>query len=75
MTASGIALEESELIEFSGAELLRLCDADHDLGYLLMRRLAESLSKRLLATRLQLLDLFETQSPPVPEARHGVPKS
>lgn len=58
MTATAVAQDEVELIELPGAELVRLCESDHELGYWLMRRLAAALSKRLLATRLQLLDMF-----------------
>jgi CRP/FNR family cyclic AMP-dependent transcriptional regulator len=58
MTASAIATTDTSLISFDAVELLNLCETDRELGYRLMRRVAISLSKRLLATRLQLLDLF-----------------
>jgi CRP-like cAMP-binding protein len=61
MTATAVATEDAELIRFSGAELRRLSEADVRLGYDLMRRVAEALADRLLATRLQLLDLFGHQ--------------
>ena len=48
----------AELIELSGTELTSLCRTDPALGYHLMHGLAGALAKRLLATRLQLLDLF-----------------
>lgn len=63
MTATAIAQDDVELIEVSGAELKSICDADHEFGYYLMRRLASVLSQRLLATRLQLLDLFHADAP------------
>lgn len=43
---------------FDGACLRKKCDADPALGYELMKRLAHLVSKRLEATRLQLLDLY-----------------
>lgn len=58
MTANARATDDVELIEFSGADLIAKCEADPNFGYHLMRRLAAALAKRLLATRLQMLDLF-----------------
>lgn len=58
MTASATALEPTRMIAFSGAALDELCRSDHNVGYHVMKRLAQGLSQRLLATRLQLLDLF-----------------
>ena len=52
------ALEPCDLIGFDGACLRGKCDADHDLGFELMRRFAENLVERLQATRLQLLDVY-----------------
>ena len=48
---------------------MQLCAANHEFGFHLMQRLASSLSKRLVATRLQLLDLFAETPPTVPD-RH-----
>jgi CRP-like cAMP-binding protein len=58
MTTSATAIDEVELIELSGAALLQRCETEPQLGYRLMRQLAAALAKRLLATRLQMLDLF-----------------
>lgn len=58
MTTSAVATEEVVAIEFATDDLKALCDRDHEIGYHIMRQIAVSLSKRLLATRLQLLDLF-----------------
>lgn len=58
MTTSAETLEECEIIAVSGPKLLEICDRNPEVGYPLMRRTAVALSKRLLATRLQLLDLF-----------------
>jgi CRP/FNR family cyclic AMP-dependent transcriptional regulator len=58
MTATATAVEESRVITLPGDKLRTLCNVDHEFGYSLMRHLAVALSQRLLATRLQLLDLF-----------------
>jgi CRP-like cAMP-binding protein len=58
MTATATALDETRLIA-TGVECLRTaCQADPNIGYALMRQMAVALSRRLVATRLQLLDLF-----------------
>jgi len=54
----GRATVPTSLIAFDGACLRGKCDADHELGYQLMRRFAASLEERLQATRLQLLDVY-----------------
>jgi CRP/FNR family transcriptional regulator, cyclic AMP receptor protein len=43
---------------FDGACLRGKCDADHELGYQLMRRFAATMEERLQATRLRLLDVY-----------------
>ena len=58
MTATATALEETTLIAMSGQKLRDLCSSEQDLGYILLKRVAQVLSQRLLSTRLQLLDLF-----------------
>jgi CRP-like cAMP-binding protein len=52
------AREGTALVAFDGACLRGKCEADHELGYQLMRRFAASLTERLQATRLQLLDVY-----------------
>jgi CRP/FNR family transcriptional regulator, cyclic AMP receptor protein len=54
----GRALEPCALVAFDGACLRGKCEADHELGYLLMTRFAANLVQRLQATRLQLLDVY-----------------
>jgi CRP-like cAMP-binding protein len=58
MTTSAVALEAVETQAIAGSALRAACEADHELGYQVMRQLATALSRRLVATRLQLLDLF-----------------
>ena len=68
MTASAVVVEDSTLIAMSAAALRELCLKDYKFGYLLMTQTAKAISQRLLATRLQLLDLFfETE----PQMRPG----
>lgn len=63
MTATATALEPVRAIAIDGARLLDLCDSRHDIGYPVMKRLAWALSHRLVATRLQLLDLYAHTTP------------
>lgn len=58
MTATAVAMEDTTLIALSGERVKELCSCEPDLGYVLMKRVAQVLSQRLLATRLQLMDLF-----------------
>lgn len=58
MTVSAVALEDTQAIAASGPKLLEVCSANHEMGYQLMSRMAKALAQRLVATRLQLLDLF-----------------
>lgn len=57
-TAGAVAVVDSTVLCADADALYRLCDEDHDLGYLVMRRLANVVAARLLVTRLQLLDMF-----------------
>ncbi len=63
MTASAIAVDDVEVVRAPAEKLQELSETDHEFGYRLMRSVADGLSKRLVATRLQLLDLF-AETPP-----------
>ena len=52
------AVEDVGAVAFDGGCLRGKCEADHELGYQLMRRFAAVLVDRLQATRLQLLDVY-----------------
>jgi CRP/FNR family cyclic AMP-dependent transcriptional regulator len=54
------ALEPVRAVAFDGACLRTSCTNDHTLGYELMRRFAQVMVSRLQATRLQLLDMYES---------------
>jgi CRP-like cAMP-binding protein len=66
MTASALALEATQVVSIDADELLALCEQNHTLGYQVMRRMSHSLANRLIATRLQLLDLFADSPVPSP---------
>jgi CRP-like cAMP-binding protein len=51
-------LELTRAIAMDAACLRQKCEADHDLGYDMMKRVASVLIQRLQATRLQILDIY-----------------
>jgi CRP-like cAMP-binding protein len=57
------AVEPVRAIAFDGACLRGKCEADHDLGYELMKRMAQVIIERLQATRLRLLDVYGAGAP------------
>jgi len=59
-TATARAVALTRAVTFDTAALQQLCDEDHDLGYLVFRRLTNVIAGRLSATRLQLLDMYST---------------
>jgi CRP/FNR family cyclic AMP-dependent transcriptional regulator len=63
MTTSAVALDDVEVLAVPADELRAHCEADPAMGYQLMRQMAHALAERLLATRLQLLDLFSESAP------------
>jgi CRP-like cAMP-binding protein len=58
MTATATAIDDTRLVAISGAKLRVLCETNHAIGVRVMQQVATALSQRLVATRLQLLDLF-----------------
>jgi len=56
------ATEPTEAVFIYGTPLREECQSDHELGYELMRRMAEVMLARLQATRWQLLGLGEAGS-------------
>ncbi len=57
-TASARALVNSRLVGFQAEALFRFCEEDHDVGYIIMRRLSNVVASRLLTTRIHLMDMF-----------------
>jgi CRP-like cAMP-binding protein len=64
-TASGTCIMDGLVIALDAEKLRQACEEDHDLGYVVMRRLANIIASRLMVTRLQLLDMFAA-----PEAKN-----
>jgi CRP/FNR family transcriptional regulator, cyclic AMP receptor protein len=56
-TATARACQPGMAITLNGDALRKLCDSDHDLGYLIFRRLSNVIATRLLTTRLHLYDM------------------
>lgn len=54
----GRALDLTRAIAFDAKCLRGKCEADHDLGYELVKRFANVIMERLQATRLRLLDVY-----------------
>jgi CRP-like cAMP-binding protein len=52
------AVELTRAIALDGKCLREKCEADHDLGYEVMKRFALIIAERLEATRLQLMDVY-----------------
>jgi CRP-like cAMP-binding protein len=52
------ALETSRLIRLDGLILQDICDADHELGYTLVKRFMPVFQRRIESLRVQLLDLY-----------------
>jgi CRP-like cAMP-binding protein len=63
MTATATVLEETRVFAIPASEFHAICQSDPELGYHLMREAARALANRLVATRLQLLDLFAETTP------------
>jgi len=57
-----VALEETRAVALDGTCLRGKCEADHDLGYELLKRFSVVIARRLEATRLQLLDVYSPRS-------------
>jgi CRP-like cAMP-binding protein len=53
------AVELTRAIALEGKCIRQKCAQDHELGYELMKRVAQVMEQRLQATRLQLLNVYE----------------
>lgn len=61
-TASAKAVLDSRLVAIDATKLTQLCEEDHHLGYIVMRRLANVVAARLMICRLHTLDLYANPS-------------
>lgn len=68
-TASATVVQPGRLVAFDAEKVRQMCEEDHDFGYLFMRRVANIIAGRLLATRLQLIDMFEDSAPEKPNVQ------
>jgi CRP/FNR family cyclic AMP-dependent transcriptional regulator len=59
---SAKAGELTRAIALDGECLRKKSEEDHDLGYELLKRFAQVIEERLLATRLQLVNVYEVSS-------------
>jgi CRP/FNR family transcriptional regulator, cyclic AMP receptor protein len=57
-TSSARAITDCRLIAMNGEKLRQMCDEDHDLGYVIMRRLSNIIVSHMLTTRLHLYDII-----------------
>lgn len=57
-TAGAVAVVDGLVVGIDSTKLRKACDDDHDLGYVVMRRLTNIVASRLLVSRLQLIDMF-----------------
>ncbi len=62
MSTTAVSVEDTQAISISAPHLLEICESNPDVGYQIMRRMAQALSRRLVATRMQLLDLFSDET-------------
>jgi len=57
-TAGAVAVLPSCLVRLDASKVRAMIDEDHEIGYIIMRRVANVVASRLLVTRLQLMDMF-----------------
>jgi CRP-like cAMP-binding protein len=57
-TAGAQTLEPTKVIAINATQLRELCQTDHSLGNSIMWRVAEVISDRLRAARVQYMDIF-----------------
>jgi CRP/FNR family cyclic AMP-dependent transcriptional regulator len=69
LTATARTIVDTTAVQINAGQVLTLCEHNPRFGYEFMRRAAVALAKRLSATRLQLLDVYGTEMPPVAESQ------
>lgn len=65
-TAAARAETECRLVCLNSQILHQLCENDHDLGYIIMRRIANVAATRLLVTRLRLFEIIHPSDEHMP---------
>jgi CRP-like cAMP-binding protein len=61
MTCTATVLSSTKLLKFNAQALMACCEADCELGFVIMRRLANIVASRLLTHRLHLLEIISCQ--------------
>ncbi len=61
-TSTARVLADARLLAFEAEMLMSLCEEDCDLGFIIMRRLANIVASRLLTHRLHLLGIITCQN-------------
>jgi CRP-like cAMP-binding protein len=59
---TGSAVSDVRALALDGECLRKKCEEDHDLGYEILSRLSRVIERRLEGTRMQLLDLYTTET-------------
>jgi CRP-like cAMP-binding protein len=60
-TSTARVIEPAKLLAFDAETLMEFCEKDCELGFVIMRRLANVVASRLLTHRLFLLELISSQ--------------
>ncbi len=63
MTTSATTLSSTQLFTWPAEKFQALCQSDHEIGFVVMQRIARAVSRRLTAPRLQLLDMLAETEP------------
>jgi CRP-like cAMP-binding protein len=69
-TSEAVAITDCHVLQINSEELKQLCDEDHTIGYVIMRRIANVVATRLLTTRLQIMDLLSQEKPEMQAIKH-----
>jgi CRP-like cAMP-binding protein len=59
-TSTARVVEPTKLLSFHAETLIALCESDFELGFIIMRRLANIVATRYLTHRIHLLEEFST---------------
>jgi CRP-like cAMP-binding protein len=61
-TSTAKVIEPTKLLSFQADTLMTLCETDCELGFVIMRRLANIVASRYLAHRLHLMEMVSSQN-------------
>ena len=61
MTCTATTLTSTTLLKFNAQALMSCCEEDCELGFIIMKRLANIVASRLLTHRLHLLEIISCQ--------------